>query len=432
MKRHLLNAATAVALLLGLSAFGGADRVAAAEPGHQHVANGAASEGVTSLDVYAEGRRVHVLIATKAGAAPAELQYLRSDDGGETFAAPVVVGAGQPGPEPAHRGADAQIAAAGDRLVAVWTTEGTEDRFGRGPMATAYSADGGKTWSAGPDPADDGTASGHAFVDVAADADGAFHVVWLDGRVSAASRVTGGASLASTQPSDAGLPSTRSSGKGLRYARSADGGKSWSTNVTLDPATCECCWNTIKTAANGKVYVLYRDRDPRDMGLVTSDDGGATWGRPVTVGNFGWGINGCPHVGGGLGVSETAGDGRVYAVVWTAKDEAAHGAYALASGDGGKTWGEAVRLGDSRSWHADVVCAGGEVFAVWDAYVDGGTAVFTAKSSDGKAWSAPVRLSGTGESATHPRVVRTPAGVRAFWTVRSGDGPVRWVGRKLD
>ena len=79
---------------------------------------------------------------------------------------------------------DAQLAAApdGQHLVAAWTTAGTQDRFGRGPIATAVSADGGATWAPGPNPADDGLSTGHAFLDLACDAKGSFHLVWLDGR----------------------------------------------------------------------------------------------------------------------------------------------------------------------------------------------------------------------------------------------------------
>src|SRR4051794_38276633 len=73
-----------------------------------------AEPGVVSLDVCADGRRVHLLLAERLPEQPAELRYLRSDDGGATWAAPVTVGRGQPAPDPIHRGMDAQVAARGD------------------------------------------------------------------------------------------------------------------------------------------------------------------------------------------------------------------------------------------------------------------------------------------------------------------------------
>jgi hypothetical protein len=371
--------------------------------------------GVVSLDVCAEGPVVHLLLGRRLPGAPPRLEYLRSNDSGATWSVPVSVGESQPSPEPAHRGADAQIAASGNRVVAVWTTGSTEDRFGRGPMACAYSADGGKTWTPGGNPADDGTATGHAFIDIAADSDGTFHIVWLDTRNDTKSGAT-----------------TRPSGKGLRYARSIDGGASWSENVTLDPQTCECCWNTIKTAPGGKVDVLYRSYSPRDMAIVRSLDAGRTWTAPVRVGQFGWNINGCPHVGGGLAVDPTGKDNSVYAVVWTAKDDLNHGAYVLSSPDGGATWNEPAHLGDSTSWHSDIARHDRELIAAWDAFRDEKMATFFARSADGaKTWSSPVQLSAPAASATHPRAISTPAGFRIFWTEQSPGKPSEWRERDV-
>lgn len=404
MKRSFVAQRAAGALLLFQLLIPIASATEPEKSGHgKNVGN-----GVTSLDVCADGSRVSLLIAKRDGEKPPVLQYLRSNDGGASWSDAATVGAGQAPPIPAHRGADAQIAAAGERVVAVWTTEGTEDRFGRGPMASAYSHDGGKTWTAGPNPADDGKATGHAFVDLAAGADGTFHLVWLDGRDGPAA------------------------GKGLRYARSTDGGATWSANATIDPQTCECCWNTIAAGPNGKVYILYRDRDPRDMAIVQSSDGGKTWQPPVTVGNFGWTINGCPHVGGGLAIVPTATEPTLHAIVWTAKDAQAHGSYVLSSANGGKTWSAPHQLGGPTSWRPDIAADENRVVAVWDAYVDNGTAVFASTSSDrGKSWNAPERLNSNASAADHPRIIRTPEGFSVFWTERLPGKETTWVVRKI-
>ena len=377
-------------------------------------------QGVVSLDVAADGDRVHLLLGTRSTGKSSALTYLTSRDGGETWSDPIVVGAGQPAPEPAHRGMDAQIAARGDRVVAVWTTEGKEDRFGRGPMASAFSADGGKTWRAGPNPADDGSAAGHAFIDVAADDQGTFHLVWLDGREAAP---TPAAILASstTRPN---------AGKGLRYARSTDGGATWSANATIDPQTCECCWNTLLTAPGGRIYVLYRDAFPRDMALARSDDAGLTWSKPTPVGAFGWDVAACPHVGGGLALGDDPGD--LFATVWTAKDNDEHGAYTLNSRDAGAMWTAPRQLGNSASWHTDLSFAGDHLVAAWDAYVEGGSAVFESSSDNGGGtWTSPRRLSSTNVSATHPRVVATSSGARVFWTERESGKESRWTSKKV-
>jgi hypothetical protein len=372
----------------------------------------ARADEVTSLDVCADGERIHLLIARRAADASPILQYWRSNDCGETWLPPVLVGTGQQPPVPAHRGMDAQLAAAGEKLVAVWTTEGKQDRFGRGPMTSAYSADGGKTWTAGPNPSDDGKASGHAFIDIVATADGSFHLVWLDGRAKS--------------------PATPPAGKGLRYAVSKDGGASWSANSTIDAETCECCWNFIAASPAGKLFVLYRDRDPRDMSIADSADGGRTWSTPATVGKFNWDINGCPHVGGALAKSWTEPASPLHAIVWTARDEAVKGVYVMNSIDEGRSWTKPTRLGNADAWHPDIACNVNEVHAVWDAHSDNTTSIFTARSPDaGRTWSSPIQLSGVGTSATHPRILSTPRGFRAFWTQRGRGKDVQWVMQSL-
>ena len=79
-----------------------------------------------------------------------------------------------------------------------------------------------------------------------------------------------------------------------------------------------------------------------------------------------------------------------------------------------------------------MACGHGAVAAVWDAFTDGATAVFaTVSKDDGKSWSTPKRLSETGASATHPRVVRTSAGFLVFWTEQSGGEGATWMVRTL-
>jgi hypothetical protein len=375
--------------LLALVALASAS-LGAEQKGHSHTRP--AGGGVTSLDVYADVRaRLHLLIAEDVPGGAVALKYARSEDAGQTWLPAIAVGVGQPPPDPVHRGMDAQIAAAGDHVVAVWTTEGSEDRFRRGPMASAISADGGRTWKAGPNPADDGKATGHAFVDVAADADGVFHCVWLDSRTGV---------------------------KGLRYARSTDGGVTWSANHTLVEKTCECCWNALATAPGGRVWVLYRQLSPRDMAVVASADGGRTWGAPSVAGNFDWQFQGCPHVGGGLTASPDARSQEMHAVVWTAKTGAPASVFAVRSADAGKSWADPVPLGNWKASHPDVAAgAGGRVVAAWDALTEKESAIFTASSTDGgKTWSEPSRLSLPNRSATHPKVVRVGEKFCVFWT----------------
>ena len=400
--------ATVVMLIAGARVSIAADD--AAHAGHKTSAKKPA--GVVSLDVYAETpSRLHLLIVERPGAGGSPVpRYMRSEDGGERWTTPVTVGEGQPAPEPVKRGNDAQIVAAGDRLLAVWTT-GAATKMGRGPLAASASRDGGRTWTAAASPSDAPPGPiDHAFADLAADEAGNFHAVWLDARTG--------------------------EGKGLRYALSVDGGATWSKNLTLDAQCCECCWNALLVRPRGRVDVLYREKDPRDMALIRSVDAGVTWEKPITVGVFNWNVTACPHVGGALAAGGS--DARTLsAVVWTARGDGALGVFALSSEDAGRTWSNPEPLGGPQASRPDLAAAAGRVVAVWDEYVEtaevSGNVVFAAASSDpGKTWSTPQRLSGISASASHPRVVPTSSGFRVFWTEQSSGKPVRWASQRIE
>jgi hypothetical protein len=363
------------------------------DPGdHAHAAGHgthAAASGVTSLDVYADRGAVHLLIGTERDGR-VRLNYLRSDDEGRTWSEPVRVDEGGPRPHGPVRGNDAQIAASGENLLAVWTTAGT-GFMGSGPLATAVSRDGGRTWAPAQNPADDGSTAGHGFVDAVADEDGSFHLVWLDGR---------------------------SGRQGLIYARSDDGGKTWGRNRVLDPETCECCWSTL-LADSGRINVLYRDKSPRDMKIVSSTDRGRTWSAPEPVDGFQWEFDGCPHVGGGLSVDA---DGRLHATAWTAR-EGVRGLHHYIGTPGEPRWRPLETNWSDAARHSDLASAGRSLARVWDAQ----GAVFVAISRDsGESWSEPRRLSAKEASATHPRVVSAGKTLLVFWTELGGNGSATW------
>lgn len=412
-RRRRSGAVLAAALVLPLLAACGTpesgravEHDAASEGSGHHAA--AAAAGVWGLDVTARGEVVDLLLATggHAEGEPVRLLHRRSADGGRSWSEAVEIPTVEGEPFPGQRGSEPQIAAAGDRLLVAWTARG-DSAWGTGPLATAVSADGGGSWQAGANPADDGSTQGHGFHDLAATVDGRFHAVWLDGRDG--------------------------DGQGLRAAWSADG-LSWSPNATVDAATCECCWNRLLTGeeAAGELSVIYRDTGPRDLrvaSLVGNGDGdgdGDGWEDRGTPAGFGWEFDGCPHVGGAIA---TAGAGGLpAALVWTG-DETAVGLYAVPPGDGG--WRPPVRLGGATARHGDLVASGGELVAVWDETGDGEGAIFAARSVDGGAsWSAPERLA-AGAGTSHPLAVDAGGAVVVVWTETAAGGESSWGSARL-
>lgn len=364
--------------------------------------------GVCSLDVSASGGKIHLLLARKRENAPGapDITHQFSVDWGETWSAPKIVNADAPPPHSLHRGSDARIVTAGSQLMAVWTSKGT-DKWGSGPLATALSGDGGMTWNAGPNPSDDGRTDGHGFVAADASPNGAFHLAWLD---------------------------NRGDRRGLRYAESRDGGWKWSSNVTVVPRTCECCWNSILSMEDGCAAILFRAVEPRDMALAITRDYGQNWSSPTVVGRFGWDLKACPHVGGALARTSLHGRNRLHAVVWTAQQGAA-GVYCLHSDDMGHSWGSPRRMGHSRANHPHMAAnSRGFIAAAWDAEgTDGITRVWMCISrSEGETWSVPTCVSNAEKNSEHPRIVGVADGFRIFWTEKSKSESAEWNSVMID
>ena len=363
--------------------------------------------GCDSFDVYVHGQTIDLLVGTNTASADGvkscEFRHTRSIDGGATWSAPVLVSAGSRQAVPHHRGSDARLVARGDQLFAAWTTPGTGFR-GTGPMGTAYSTDGGRTWQAGPDPSDQKTTGSSRFLALSAD-DRAFHLVWLD---------------------------DRNKQRGLRHASSTDGGRTWSNNSTVDELTCACCWNTLlhlpssksKGHERGQLLALYRDMKPSDMGLARSVDGGKTWEKLGHVGSFEWLFDGCPHVGGGIGfTSSTDGDRQLFSVVWTGKPDRV-GCHLLASEDEGRHWMPVRRIGNDTAKHPTLATQGRQLCIAYDDLAGEDRAVFVVLSSDeGATWSKPMRLSSNSMQGSHVRVIAAPErdGFMAFWTESTGN-----------
>ncbi len=397
-----------IGLMLGVSLAGNHVHPASAHDG------GGKSLGIGSLDVYADGdakgARLHVLTADYGdGKSPHPvLKYSGSADSGKSWTASVIVGAGQPPAHGAMRGMDPQIAASGDHVIAVWMTPGT-DAYGGGPMATALSHDGGKTWTPGPNPADDGSTTGHGFLDIIADKDGAFSLTWLD---------------------------TRGEKRGLRYARSTDQGKTWSANTTPDAETCECCWNALATAPDGATAILYRDKSPRDMAVSVTTDQGKTWPASVPAGTFHWEFPGCPHAGGGLAfrpANQQNTAPTLHAVVWTGHTDHV-GIYHVSSADQGRNWSTPQSIAGSLGTHPSLAVNGkGQLAAAWDAHEDPESGVIKVAQSvdNGQTWEPLTRLRRQGVMISHPLIVGTPDGFRLFWTESTANGAGTWQSQAL-
>lgn len=361
-----------------------------------------AGRNLLGFDVYAADDILHALVAVET-AKPKQpyIGYLRSDDGGLSWSSPIDVGQYATGTVESGAGNDVQIAAYGTTLMAIWQVTG--EIPGMGPLQTVYSRDGGQSWSPGANPT--GSAVDQSHPDLVADQAGRFHLVWLDDR-------------------------DENGYQGLRYARSSNFGRQWEMAQTIDESTCSCCWNRLSLGMDGQLNALYRDMEPRDMALARSSDAGNTWRRISTVGEFNWIFDGCPHNGGALvwGGAETW-----HGLVWTGAENKA-GLYYVRSADNGHSWSKPRAMGgESLAFHSDIALVGEEqVLAIWDAMGSSGSAVMISESFDnGGHWSVARQISALGNSATFPRVVKTPSGVLAMWIEQKPGETKQWLAALL-
>lgn len=174
----------------------------------------------------------------------------------------------------------------------------------------------------------DGLQAEHGFVSMVALADGRMLASWLDGR-----RTVG---------AEAGMESHDHGGHyGAMTLRAAlfDSDFNRLEEWELDERVCDCCQTALQATDKGAV-LLYRDRSEeeiRDISVKVFD--GSHWSDELPLHQDHWKIAGCPVNGPSL-----ASDGETVLAAWfTGAGDTLQIACKI-SRDGGKNFGEAIRL----------------------------------------------------------------------------------------
>jgi len=98
---------------------------------------------------------------------------------------------------------------------------------------------------------------------------------------------------------------------------SMDAGKTWTKNLLVyaspDSSVCECCKPSVAVTGN-KVAVMFRNwlQGNRDMYVIESNDNGKSFGEAMKLGNGSWALDGCPVDGGGLALNGSNGLSAVW------------------------------------------------------------------------------------------------------------------------
>jgi len=94
--------------------------------------------------------------------------------------------------------------------------------------------------------------------------------------------------------------------QGVMSSTSSDGGLTWSKNLTVyrspDGPVCPCCHPSVTYDEKGGLYVMWRNSlaGNRDMYVCKSSDGGKTFGEASKLGQGTWPLNTCPMDGGAV------------------------------------------------------------------------------------------------------------------------------------
>jgi hypothetical protein len=187
----------------------------------------------------------------------------------------------------------------------------------------AISADGGGVWT---DPIivhDDRDGTEHGFVSLLPQGVGV-RAVWLDGHNF-------------TEKVEEGMADM------TLHSRFISPTGTLGREQEVDDRACDCC-QTAAVSVGADILVAYRDRSPeeiRDISVVRLD--GGKWSKPVPVRNDGWNIAGCPVNGPALSAV-----GERVAIAWYTAAADTPRVYAAFSANGGRKFGQAVRVDEGK------------------------------------------------------------------------------------
>lgn len=160
-----------------------------------------------------------------------------------------------------------------------------------GAICYSMSSDEGLSWS----PAqyihsDTSHIYGRGYFDVSTLKNGEIGAVWLDGRYKKAIK-----------------------GSAIFFSRTEKGG-GFKGDTCINKNTCECCRTDLLADKNGNIHIAYRSimypgalmgKQVRDMVYTFSGDNGKTFAPQQVISKDNWMIEGCPHTGPSMAMTET-------------------------------------------------------------------------------------------------------------------------------
>ncbi|MBT3557204.1 MAG: exo-alpha-sialidase [Rhodospirillales bacterium] len=288
----------------------------------------------------------------------------------------------------------AVVAENGDVYVS-FTAKGKREYTG--VIYFSRSLDGGKTYSAPRPVTDEAEPGSQRFDTIAVTSSGRIYMAWLDKRDLFAAKNNGQVYR----------------GAALYYTWSDDRGASFAPNTKVADHSCECCRTAMALDGETPVVVWRHVFAPniRDHMVIRLN----TNNIPVRLSDDHWAIDGCPHHGPAISITNAG----VQHVVWYTDGEVRSGLFHARSDDGGKSFSAPSGFGatDRQASHPHVLAIGKTVFLAWKEFTGEESELYVSQSADaGRTWSVPLRVAQTPGPSDHPFLIHANGWVHVSWT----------------
>jgi hypothetical protein len=263
-----------------------------------------------------------------------------------------------------------------------------KDRNWNAQVLTSRSTDGGHSFSP-PQPISADPAS-QRFEGLEVLPSGEVFAGWIDKRGAVAAKQAG----------------KEYSGAALAYAWSKDGGATFGEARIAQQNSCECCRLAIALTPSGEPAVLFRNiygGEVRDHAVTTFGRDG-TPGPVYRVSVDDYRINGCPHHGPSLAISDVG----TYHAAWFTNGSVRKGLFYARSSDGGRSFSAPMPLGGPEQHAARpfVFASGEDIWLAWKEFDGERTSIRVRVShDDGASWSPTTTAATTEGESDHPLLV---------------------------
>lgn len=291
----------------------------------------------------------------------------------------------------------------GTELAAHWLKKIEGGSYAYNVQLSFYNEETNR-WDEPVTPHQDETAAEHGFVSLEPIDSEKVLAVWLDGR--------------HTEGREHDQYADTSKSMTFRSAEVSRSGEITNRRV-IDSTVCDCCQTDLAKTDDGFAAV-YRGRtagEIRDIKIARYQTEMGTWSEPETVHDDGWQIMACPVNG-----PRIAARGDSVAVAWFTAEGDNPRVLVAKSADGGRTFGEPIRMPQSESrilGRVDLAMADkGSVYVSWLQEFEENAYVMMSEVQPDGSVSDPqtIGITDSSRSSGFPRMVRVDDSLIFAWT----------------